>query len=117
MRGLHDWSDIEAELRFLSTEEGGRNGYADSGYQPQFYHQGQDWISVVVSAEHVRMYPGSEHKVSISFLSPHLIVDCLAVGDEFALREGNKVVARGIVLKIVDLKQSAEREIVNSQPI
>ena len=106
---MPDWSDIEADVHFLATSEGGRKGFAASGYRPQFYHHGQDWVAVIETRGHINMLPGCDYSVSICFMSPHLIIQRLRLGDEFAIREGSRTVATGVVTRIVDLEKSAEK--------
>ena len=38
--------DIEAEITFLTSEEGGKKLPVFSGYRPQFYYDGHDWDAV-----------------------------------------------------------------------
>jgi len=35
--------ELEAEIYYLTTEEGGRNSYVVSGYRGQFHYNGKDW--------------------------------------------------------------------------
>ncbi|MEZ6138980.1 MAG: hypothetical protein R3B84_00280 [Zavarzinella sp.] len=35
--------EIEAEIRYLTTQEGGRKTGVSSGYRGQFYYGGQDY--------------------------------------------------------------------------
>ena len=39
-----DFHEIEAEIRYLTTEEGGRKHGVISGYRGQFYYGGDDCI-------------------------------------------------------------------------
>jgi translation elongation factor EF-Tu-like GTPase len=98
--------DIEVELTFLRTEEGGRAHPARNGYRPQFFYEGYDW-----DAEHeyigVEMvYPGQTVRAYLSFLSPHL-VSGIESGEGFLIREGTRTIARGKILRILDLEKSA----------
>lgn len=102
--------DIEAEITFLTTEEGGRKGPAFSGYRPQFYYDGQHW-----DAEHNYIgvdeaYPGQTVMVYLTFASPRHHVGKLFPGKEFLIYEGLQIVARGKVIKIINLEQSAENQ-------
>ena len=101
--------DIEAEITFLTIEEGGRKTPAFSGYRPQFYYDGQDWDAIqnyVGAVEPV--YPGQTVTALLSFLSPQYHVGKLYPGKEFLIREGQRVVGRGKVTKILDLERSAK---------
>ena len=53
--------------------------------------------------------PGQTIRAFLSFLSPECHVGRLFPGKEFLIREGQRVVARGRVMKIMELEASAER--------
>jgi elongation factor Tu len=102
-------SDIEAEIYFLTTGEGGRMTPVLSGYRPQFYYDGYDWDAIqnyVGVAEPVQL--GQTVTARLSFLSPQYHVGKLYSGKEFLICEGSKVVGRGRVTKILDLEKSAK---------
>ena len=100
--------DIEAEITFLTTEEGGRQTPAFSGYRPQFYYDGQDWDAIQHYVGVIEpVYPGQTVTAHVSFLSPQHHVGKLYPGKEFLVREGQHVVGRGKVTKILDLEKSA----------
>lgn len=40
---MQDFREIEAEIRYLTTEEGGRNSGVLSGYRGQFFYDDRDW--------------------------------------------------------------------------
>jgi translation elongation factor EF-Tu-like GTPase len=101
--------DVEAEITFLASEEGGRRTPALSGYRPQFYCDGQDFVVVMDFfgvAEPV--YPGQSATAYLSFTYPEYLVKVLYPGKDFLIREGHQVVARGRVTKILDLEKSAK---------
>ena len=101
--------DVEAEINFLTPEEGGRRTPVLSGYRPQFYCDGQDFVVVMDFfgvAEPV--YPGQNATAYLTFISPEYLVKILYPGKEFLIREGERVVARGRVTKILDLEGSAK---------
>ena len=102
-------ADIEAEIYFLSTEEGGRKTPAYSGYRPQFYYDGQDWDAVHEYIGVSEVYPGQTGTTQLSFMNPQEHAEKLHVGKEFLIREGQKTVACGKVTKILNLIESAER--------
>ena len=101
--------DVEVEICFLRTEEGGRKGPARSGYRPQFYYDGNDWDAVHTYATDDWVQPGETVTGYLDFLSPDEHVAKLFPGMEFLCREGSRVVARGRVLRILNLRVSAER--------
>jgi elongation factor Tu len=92
--------DIEAEIYFLTTEEGGRNTPAISGYRPQFYYDEHYNVPEV--------YPGQTVTARLTFLSPQFHLEKLYIGKEFLIREGQKTVAKGRIIKILNLQKSAE---------
>jgi translation elongation factor EF-Tu-like GTPase len=101
--------DIETEMTFLKTEEGGRKTPARSGYHLQFYYDGHDWdaIPTYINAEFV--YPGQTVRAYLAFLSPEHQLGKVHPGMEFLIREGAGTVAKGLVVKIIDLERSAQR--------
>lgn len=102
-------NDIEAEITLLTTEEGGRKTPAFSGYRSQFYYDGHDWDAVQNYIGVTEVYPGQTVTAQLAFLSPQCHVGKLFPGKEFLLREGQRVVGRGKVTKILNLEKSAER--------
>jgi hypothetical protein len=110
--------DIEAEIYFLRSDEGGRNGPVMSGYRGQFYYDGHDWDGIQQYPEAEKwIYPGETTKAIISFLSPHMHSGKLFPGKEFLVREGSKTVGRGKVLKILDLETSAQKRRDETVPL
>jgi translation elongation factor EF-Tu-like GTPase len=97
--------DIEAQITFLATEQGGRKSGAFSGYRPQFAYDGMDWDAVHTYPDNEVVYPGQTVRVILSFLSPEQHVGKLWPGKTFQCREGQKVVANGVVLKILELEK------------
>ena len=103
-------TDVEAEIYFLTTAEGGRHTPCTSGYRPQFYYDGHDWDAIQnYPGEQEPVHPGDTVTAYLSFLSPHYHVGNLFPGKEFLLREGARTVGRGRITKILDLEKSAEQ--------
>ena len=101
--------DIEAEIRFLRTDEGGRQGPARTGYRPQFYYDGHDWDAVHEYPDREWVYPGDTVTAYMTFLSPDCHVGRIQPGTSFQIREGTKVVAEGRVTRVLELEKSAQR--------
>jgi translation elongation factor EF-Tu-like GTPase len=104
--------DIEAEIYFFTTEEGGRMNPVLSGYRPQFHYDGYDWDAIqnyVGVVEPVQL--GQTVTAHLYFLSPQYHVGKLYPGKEFLIREGSKVVGRGRVTKVFDLEKSAKEAV------
>jgi translation elongation factor EF-Tu-like GTPase len=101
--------DIEAEITFVPTAEGGRKTPAFSGYRPQFYYDGYDWDAIQDYPDVSAVCPGQTVRALLRFMSPGAHVGRIFPGMEFLCREGAKVVARGRITKILSLKESAGR--------
>lgn len=101
--------DIEAEIRFLTPDEGGRHTPARSGYRPQFYYDGHDWDAHQEYPDVEWVHPGETARTLLWFLSPEAHLGRVQVGMEFEVREGARAVGRGRVTKILSLAESAER--------
>jgi translation elongation factor EF-Tu-like GTPase len=101
--------DIEVEVTFLTTEEGGRSKPAFRGYRPQFFYDGRDWDARYDFYDVELVMPGQSARAYVSFLSPECHLGRLLPSKEFLLREGQRVVAKGRVMRIMELKTSAEQ--------
>lgn len=106
---LPEQRDIEVELTFLPTEQGGRQGPTFSGYRPQFYYDGHDWDAVHDYGDVDAVWPGQTITAYLPFLSPQCHVGRLHVGTTFLLREGRRVVGCGRVLRILHLEENAQQ--------
>jgi len=102
--------DIEAEIYFLTPEEGGRKTPAFDNYRPQFYYNGHDWDAPHIYPDVEQVNPGDSVRAYLGFLSSKEHVGKVQVGMEFLIREGARTVGKGIVTKILELEQSASRE-------
>lgn len=97
---------IEATIRYLTTEEGGRQGPVASGYRGQFHYQGEedkawhgfqyfpglpkgDSVPLGVTVQAVIKFPPHSWEKHHSHR--------LYVGMPFEIREGRKLVGRGTV--------------------
>jgi translation elongation factor EF-Tu-like GTPase len=110
MENLPTWPlDLEAEIYYLTTEEGGRKKPAGfTGYRPQFYYDGHDWDAVHIYPDVERVMLGQTARVYLFFISPECHFGKLFAGKEFEIPEGRQVVARGRITKILDLEASAK---------
>jgi translation elongation factor EF-Tu-like GTPase len=99
--------DVEAEVTFLRTEEGGRQGYVLSGYRPQFFYDGEDHVAVQEFPDKEKVYPGDTVAVLLHFLHPELLFNRIRVGDSFKILEGVVVVAHGKITRILYLVENA----------
>ena len=109
MRAYPHPPDIEAEITFVPTEDGGRKTAAFSGYRPQFYYDGQDWVADHEYPDVESVLPGQTARALLRFLNPDMHLGRVHTGLIFLVREGSRVVASGRVTKILHLAESAER--------
>ena len=100
-------NDIEANVYFLTTAEGGRKSPADSGYRPQFHYNNQDWVASLSFPDTENSRLGETVRTYIGFMSPKEHFGNISIGTEFQIREGAKVFGKGVVTKILELEQSA----------
>ena len=109
MEKYADPPDIEAEIAFVSTGHGGRHAPVFSGYRPQFCYDGGDWDAIQDYPDVERVMPGQTARVLLRFASPASHFGRIHPGMQFEVREGMRVVGRGKVTRILQLKESAER--------
>jgi len=90
-------TEFEAEIYVLTKEEGGRHTPFFTGYKPQFYFRTTDVTGDVTLPEGTEMVmPGDTVNLKIKLLSPIALEE----KHRFAIREGGKTVASGVVTKI-----------------
>jgi hypothetical protein len=98
--------DFIGKVTYLTTEEGGRKGYAASGYRPHVKFDGRKELT---SGEQLfvdkdKVFPGETVIAEIRMLSPQLFEKYLFTGQQFEIGEGSKVVGHGEVLEIINPK-------------
>src|SRR5512136_1510944 len=87
------------EVYVLKKEEGGRHTPFFTGYRPQFYVQTMDVTGAVQLPEGVEMVmPGDNIQMQVELIVPV----ALEQGSRFAIREGGRTVASGVVTKILE---------------
>ena len=90
---------FEAEVYVLTKEEGGRHTPFFNGYRPQFYFRTTDVTGDIQLAEGVEMVmPGDNSTFTVTLITPIAMDE----GLRFAIREGGRTVASGVVSKIID---------------
>ena len=102
--------DIEAEIYFLTSEEGGRSTPVTTQYRPQFYYEGRDWDAAHIYPNVDQVNPGDTVRAYLGFMSPKEHFGKVHVGMKFLIREGERTVAKGVITKIIELEKSANRE-------
>jgi elongation factor Tu len=90
---------FEAEVYVLTKEEGGRHTPFFTGYKPQLYIRTLDVTGAVELPKGVEMVmPGDNIKMTVKLIYPV----ALEAGLRFAIREGGKTVASGVISKILE---------------
>jgi elongation factor Tu len=91
-------TQFEAEIYVLTKEEGGRHTPFFTGYRPQFYFRTTDVTGDLKLPDGVEMVmPGDNIKITAELITPI----AMEQGLRFAIREGGRTVASGVVSKIV----------------
>ncbi|MFT5702670.1 MAG: translation elongation factor EF-Tu-like GTPase [Rickettsiales bacterium] len=100
--------DIEAEIYFLTSKEGGRSSPACDGYRPQFYYNNHDWDARHLYPDVEKVNPGDTVRTYLGFMSPQEHFGKVYVGMEFLVREGSRIVGKGKITKVLELEKSAK---------
>jgi translation elongation factor EF-Tu-like GTPase len=103
---MTDYHEIEARIRYLTTEEGGRKTPLANGYRGQFYYDGDDhdgfqFFPDVKGEELIEL--GTEVRAFVRFRTERweqIHRHNLHVGKAFQIREGRRVVGEGIVTQL-----------------
>lgn len=93
--------EIEAEIYYLTEDEGGRKTAVKSGYRGQFYYNGKDWDAPQEFINKEICELGESVKVYLQTLSSDFHVGKFKINQEFEIREGNKTVGKGKITKIL----------------
>ncbi|MDD7434509.1 MAG: elongation factor Tu [Peptoniphilaceae bacterium] len=96
---IHPHTKFEGQVYVLTKEEGGRHTPFFSGYRPQFFFRTTDVTGDIELPEGVEMVmPGDNATFTITLISKIAIEE----GLRFAVREGGRTVASGVVSKIIE---------------
>ena len=96
---IHPHKSFEAEVYVLTKEEGGRHTPFFNGYRPQFYFRTTDVTGDIQLPEAVEMVmPGDNATFKVELITPIAMDE----GLRFAIREGGRTVASGVVSKLLD---------------
>ncbi|MCK5780092.1 MAG: elongation factor Tu [Psychrilyobacter sp.] len=94
---INPHTDFTGEVYVLTKEEGGRHTPFFTGYRPQFYFRTTDITGAVHLPEGVEMVmPGDNIEMTVELIHPIAMEE----GLRFAIREGGRTVASGVVGKI-----------------
>ena len=95
---VHPHTEFEGQVYVLTKDEGGRHTPFFSGYRPQFFFRTTDVTGDIQLEEGVEMVmPGDNATFKITLQKPIALEE----GLRFAVREGGRTVASGVVSKIV----------------
>ncbi|WXR60430.1 elongation factor Tu [Peptostreptococcaceae bacterium AGR-M142] len=96
---INPHTKFKAEIYVLKKEEGGRHTPFFNGYRPQFYFRTTDVTGAVDLPEGVEMVmPGDNTTVEVELISKIAMEE----GLRFAIREGGRTVASGVVASIIE---------------
>ena len=91
-------TNFKGEVYVLTKEEGGRHTPFFSGYRPQFYFRTTDITGAITLPEGVEMVmPGDNIEMTVELIHPI----AMETGLRFAIREGGRTVASGVVAEII----------------
>ncbi|HEY3198762.1 MAG TPA: hypothetical protein VGJ57_12200 [Nitrospirales bacterium] len=92
---------FRAKVSFLKTEEGGRKGYVASRiYYPSITFGNKETGSQFEIENLERVLPGEQCVAKVILVSPEFVYSELKVNAPFEVREGSKIVGRGIILEV-----------------
>ena len=91
--------EFEGQVYILTKEEGGRHTPFFDGYRPQFYFRTTDITGVAHLPEGTEMaMPGDNVTITADLIHPVAMEE----GLRFAIREGGRTVASGVVSQIIE---------------
>jgi elongation factor Tu len=94
---INPHTNFRSEVYVLTKEEGGRHTPFFTGYRPQFYFRTTDITGAVNLPEGVEMVmPGDNIEMTVELIHPIAMEE----GLRFAIREGGRTVASGVVAEI-----------------
>ena len=89
---------FSSEVYVLKKEEGGRHTPFFTGYRPQFYFRTTDVTGDIKLPDGVEMVmPGDNVTMEVKLIAPIAMEE----GLRFAIREGGRTVASGVIVKII----------------
>ena len=97
--------DFKAELIYRTTEEGGRKGFASSGYRPHIeFHHIPNFLSSgqQIFLDKQNVLPGETVTAEITLTSYFGYVRNLNINDTFNFCEGARIIGEGTIIEILD---------------
>ena len=96
---IHPHTHFNSEVYVLTKEEGGRHTPFFTGYRPQFYFRTTDVTGTIKLPDGVEMVmPGDNIRMEIELITPI----AMEQGLRFAIREGGRTVASGVVASVIE---------------
>ena len=96
---IHPHTKFKAQVYVLTKEEGGRHTPFFDGYRPQFYFRTTDVTGACKLPDGIEMVmPGDNVTMTVELINSIAIEE----GLRFAIREGGRTVASGVVASIVE---------------
>ena len=96
---VHPHTKFKGQVYVLKKEEGGRHTPFFNGYRPQFYFRTTDVTGALSLPEGTEMcMPGDNVVMSVELITPIAMEE----GLRFAIREGGRTVASGVVTEIIE---------------
>ena len=96
---VHPHTKFKGEVYVLKADEGGRHTPFFNGYRPQFYFRTTDVTGTISLPEGTEMcMPGDNTRMNIELITP---IAC-EQGLRFAIREGGRTVASGVVAEVIE---------------
>ena len=96
---VHPHTKFKSEVYVLKKDEGGRHTPFFNGYRPQFYFRTTDVTGTINLPEGTEMcMPGDNTRMEIELITPI----AMEQGLRFAIREGGRTVASGVVAEIIE---------------
>jgi len=103
--------DFIAKVTYLTTEQGGRKGYASSGFRPHVKFDGKKELT---SGEQLfidkdKVFPGDTVTAEIRIISTEPFKNYLFTGQHFEVAEGSHLVGHGEIFEVInpDLLQAS----------
>ena len=95
------YPELETEIYYLTSEEGGRKSAVHSGYRGQFHYDGKCYDAGQEFINKDFCEPGETVKVFLQMLSPNNHIGKFFVGKAFEIREGVQIVGKGKVTMVI----------------
>jgi len=98
--------DFIADLKYLTTEEGGRQTPAFSGYRPQvkFGFDEMQTSGQQTFLNKDTVYPGDTVEAAIKIISVEHFANTLTEGMTFEFKEGSRVIGTGKIIDILNYR-------------